>query len=454
MFARGAGLRLLIVSLAILIGLQTTVVGVGAYLRAHEKGSPMQPILINQTVSAMRLIESLPVEDRDLAIAAINSPFIRYRLIESFPEGTLTDKPIPSFRPIIKVYRAALGERPFRVYRRAPSGDGLFGLRKRRIFGDIVIVIQLDKGALVIEPHPDYRRKLLLNFAALLSSIVGVALLAGLVWVSLGATRPVRKMTAAAERLAGDLNAPPIVESGPEPVRRLARAFNKMQADLKHMVDQRTLTLAAVAHDYRTYLTRLRMRAEYIADEKQRAKAEADIEEMTALIDDTLTVAKAGMSRSDAKRIDLADLVADIADAQREVGREVAFSRPPAPVMVAVSPAGAKRAITNVIDNAVRYGMRASVEIAAQAGAAIVHVRDEGPGVPEEELQRLTEPFYRVDASRSRATGGSGLGLAIARSLVEASGGRIDFRNAPAGGLEATITFATGEPPRPAGQRP
>lgn len=447
MFSRGAGLRLIIAALAILIGLQILLVGVGAYLRAHEVGSPLRPVLVHQTVAAVNLIESLPGERRAKALAAINSPFIRYRLIESFPDAAVAGDPIPAFRPIINVYRAALGDRRFQVYRRQRSGDGVFGLRKRVISGDIIVVIKLDAGALIVEPHPDYRRQLLFNFAALLSSIIGVALLAALVWASLSATRPVRRMTAAAERLAGDLDAPPIVESGPEPVRRLARAFNKMQADLKHMVDQRTLTLAAVAHDFRTYLTRLRMRAEYIADDAQRAKAESDIEEMTALIDDTLAAAKAGTSRGDVEQIDLATLVADIADAQREVGRDVVFSRPPAPVIIAASPAGAKRAITNVIDNAVRYGTRACVDIAAEAGAVIVRVRDEGPGVPEAELQRLTDPFYRVDASRSRATGGSGLGLAIARSLVEASGGRIEFRNAPAGGLEATIIFTTAEAP-------
>ena len=441
MFSQGAGLRLLIISLAILIGLQITIVGASVFIRAKELGSPLQPLLIRQTVAAVALIEKTPQDDRGAAIAAINSPFIRYRLIQRFPQSSFPGEPLASFRPIISAYETALRGREFRVYKRESFRRRLLKARRSFIPGNLIIVIKLDYGALVVEPFPNYRRQALFNFAAFLSSIIGVALLAGLVWASLGATRPVQRMTAAAEKLASDLNAPPIVESGPEPVRRLAGAFNKMQADLKKLVNQRTITLAAVAHDFRTYLTRLRVRAEYIEDEAQRAKAVMDIEEMTALIDDTLMVAKADGERAHVETVDLRALLNEILTAQLEMNRDVAFEAPPTPAIARASRAGAKRAITNVVDNAVRYGGRARVEVSHSAEMIDIRVSDEGPGVPEADIQRLADPFFRVDTSRSRMTGGSGLGLAIAQSLVEASGGRIAFRNAPARGLEVTISF-------------
>lgn len=442
----GAGLRALIIALALLIAFQILIVGVGFFLRIRDLGEPTRPQLVNQIAAAAHLLERTGGEERTAALRAINSPFIRYSVVDAFPYADAEPQPLKQFRPIVDIYRMSMPNRKVRLIVRDGAASSFwdeFRIRRRANPVELVFVIGLKDGsALIVEPSPEYRRQVFVNFLALLSSLVGVALLIGLVLASFATTRPLGRLAANAEAFAADLGAPPFDETrGPEAVRNLARAFNRMQTDIRRLVFERQTTLAAVAHDFRTYLTRLRLRAEYMDDETQRAKTVADLEEMTALIEDTLFFAKAEQARATLEDFDFAALARTVVEGAAEAGGRASFAASGEEFLVKGHPRSLKRALVNLVENALKYGGAAHVVLVRRGAEIALFVEDEGPGVPEDKRARLAEPFYRVDDSRSRETGGAGLGLAIAKMLVEASGGALRFGSAARGGLRAEIAL-------------
>ena len=453
----GFGLRLAVIVLAVLLALQLLTIGAGAAIRAREFGEPVQPALIAQAAAAVDLLESLPPERRDQAVRALSSPFLDMRLVGQFETSAPPDaEPLPAFRPVMAAYRAAMPDREIAVYRQrtGPIRSLLSNPRGRILLADeTLVVIALNNGdALAISPSRTYRRHMAVAGLAMISSGLGVVLLIGLVWASLATSRPLRDMARAADAFAGDLDAPPMQEAGPAAVRELAKAFNRMQARLRSLVSERMTVLAGISHDLRTYLTRLRMRAEFIADEPQRDKTVRDLEDMTELLDDTLALAGAlqGTQGRGMERIDLAGLVEEIVELRVEQGQPVFIdptlsSRYSARVEVFGSRPWLNSAIGNLIDNAVRYGKAAHVGVRQGNGEVEVIVEDEGPGVPSAELEKLCDPFYRLETSRSRETGGSGLGLAIANAVAQSLGGRLELRNT-GHGLEARLLFPVAQP--------
>lgn len=449
--SQGAGLRMLIVAMALLVALQILIVGVGFFLRIRDLGEPTRPQIVNQIASAAALLDEKDEDARRRALRAINSPFIRYSLLASFPYAEKTDlAPLPRYRPIVDLYRRNLPGRPFRLIVREGDAARLWGdfrIGRRANPVELVFIVGLaDGAALVVEPSPEYRRQVFINFLALMSSLVGVALLFGLVAASLATSRPLARMAEKAEGFAARLDDAPFDEGrGPEPVRRLARAFNRMREDIRRLVAERQTTLAAVAHDYRTYLTRLRLRADLIADDGQRERTVADLDEMAALIDDTLLFARAGHVQEEAETVDLAALGDAVVAALAETGADATIVAATRPVFVRGHPRALKRAAMNLAENAVKYGRAARLAVERRDTAAVLRVEDEGDGVPDDALKRLAEPFFRLEDSRSRSTGGAGLGLAIARTLVEASGGALVISRGPSGGLRAELVLPKAE---------
>jgi signal transduction histidine kinase len=226
-------------------------------------------------------------------------------------------------------------------------------------------------------------------------------------------------------------------------MRQAARAFNDMQTRLRRLVENRTRMLAAISHDLRTPLTLLRLRAEDVENAAEREKMLATIADMNAMIDATLSFARDEATAEPSRRTDLTALLASLVDDMADAGMPVTME--PAPPLVAdCRPAALKRAITNLIDNAIKYGKvaRASIQaIPGAIGAIEIIIDDDGLGIPEEELARVFQPFYRIERSRSRETGGIGLGLAIALSIVQAHGGELRLANRKGDGLRAVITL-------------
>lgn len=272
----------------------------------------------------------------------------------------------------------------------------------------------------------------------LLALAISMLLLAPLVWwMARRLTRPIRVFAAAAERLGADPEAEPLAPSGPSEVRTAIHAFNDMQASLRNHMRQRTQTVAAIAHDLRTPLTRLRFRAEQ-APEAVRDRMASDIEEMDALIAQAMAFVRGETTPERREPLDLDALAADCAQGFTETGADVSFDGGGA-LRVSGDPAGLRRALGNLIANAVQYGGGARVKAFAADGAAVVTIEDDGPGLPEGELEIVFEPFQRGERSRNRETGGAGLGLTVARQAARASGGDVVLQRREGGGLRARL---------------
>jgi signal transduction histidine kinase len=252
------------------------------------------------------------------------------------------------------------------------------------------------------------------------------------------ATRPLQTLAAAAEELGRDIHRLPLKETGSVEVRRAASAFNTMQKRLIEYIQERTRILAAVSHDLKTPITRLRLRAELLDDPKVRAKFVNDLEEMEEMVSATLDFTR-GLDNVEPRRnVDMMALLESLqADAQ-ELGHEVTISgnvKQPAKA----DPHSLKRCLGNLLDNAWKYGKHVRISVEDSDQELRILVRDDGPGIPETEIEQVFEPFYRVEGSRNRATGGVGLGLSIARNAARANGGDLVLKNHPQGGLVATL---------------
>ena len=264
-------------------------------------------------------------------------------------------------------------------------------------------------------------------------------LLAPVVWLmARRLTRPIRVFAQAAERLGADPDAEPLRPSGPSEVRTAIAAFNDMQASIRQHMRQRTQTIAAIAHDLRTPLTRLRFRAEQAPD-ALRDRMAADVEEMDALIAQAMAFVRGEQQAERREPLDLAVLAADCAAGFAETGADVTFEGSQG-LPVLGDPAALRRALANLIDNAVKFAGSARMVATREGDLAVLHISDEGPGLPPTELETAFEPFYRGERSRNRQTGGAGLGLAVARQAARAAGGDVLLSNRPGGGLEARLT--------------
>jgi len=282
--------------------------------------------------------------------------------------------------------------------------------------------------------------RLLISLVVLLAAVVVLTLIA-VRWV----TRPLKTLAQAAEELGRDINRPPLDEEGPLEVGRAARAFNTMQERLAGFIRERTGIFAAMSHDLKTPITRLRLRAELLDDPELRAKFAKDLQEMEELVSVTLDFMRGLDSGVTTQPIDVGALLESLQEDAIEVGGEVRIEGA-ALTPFHGNPQALKRCVGNLIGNAVSYGKSATLVVEDSAGQLRIHVRDRGPGIPEADLERVFEPFYRREGSRSRETGGTGLGLSIARSIARAHGGDIVLHNLPEGGLEAVLTL-----PRKAG---
>jgi signal transduction histidine kinase len=269
---------------------------------------------------------------------------------------------------------------------------------------------------------------------------LAIILAACLVAVRL-ATRPVMTLGRAARELGENLNAPPMRESGSEEIRAAARAFNHMQRKLQTFVEERTRMLAAVSHDLKTPITRMRLRAEQIPDVTLREKFEHDLHEMEELVSGTLDFMRnLEMEKSERLAVDLNAMLESIVEDRQEAGQPVTLAGETAKPVLAY-PQAIKRCVENLIDNAIKYGAAARIELSQSENATSIAVKDSGPGIPDAELEKVFEPFYRLEASRNRDTGGSGLGLSIARNIARAHGGDIVLGNLEPRGLGATLVL-------------
>ncbi len=278
----------------------------------------------------------------------------------------------------------------------------------------------------------DWQQRVLLWFS--LSALA----MAPFAWmVARRLSQPIKIFAEAAERLGRDPGAPPLAVRGPAEISVAARAFNQMQERLQRYVQDRTAMVGAIAHDLRTPLTRLRFRIEGLPDD-QRAKYAHDLDQMEDMIAATLAFVRDGAPRGERTALELSSLVESLCDEMAETGApaEVELGEK---VVLQGDPLALRRLISNLLENAVKFGGQARARVFRDAGHAVVEIDDDGPGIPAADAEKVFEPFYRREPSRSRQTGGIGLGLAVVRTIARGHGGDVTLHNRAGGGLTARV---------------
>jgi len=272
--------------------------------------------------------------------------------------------------------------------------------------------------------------------------IIGLAAWLGARWLS----RPMHKLAVASQSLGGSLGSvaevPPLDEkTGTVEVRETARIFNSLAHRLHQYLSTRSLMVAAISHDLRTPMTRIRMRLADNPNDPNTVKSIADIKEMDDLIDSALLVFREQENTEPAEVTNVLALVQSLTDDMTETGQPVSFKSLVDQAVTKVQPVTLRRALSNLLVNAVRYGERADVTLNREGSSIVIHIDDHGPGIPESQIERAKQPFFRLDPSRQRRTGGAGLGLYIANDLLSRQGGRLDLSNRKEGGLRAAVSL-------------
>ncbi|WP_068317954.1 ATP-binding protein [Polycladidibacter hongkongensis] len=333
-------------------------------------------------------------------------------------------------------------ERPFpeRFYKRLPlARESLDLLRDlERSGGELALSVQLQEGQWLnirsrfLPPTPPLRTVFLpvIVMALLVSAVV--------ILFVMRITRPLKTLAQAAEKMGRGEAVAPLKTSGPRELQATTFAFNQMQERLQRFIQDQTRMLAAVSHDLRTPITSLRIRAEFIEDDEDREKTIAILEEMQAMVEATLRFARDEAAQETPTQVDLGTLCEALAADYQDMGAAVTAESGDG-LVCRCRPVALKRALRNLIDNALRYGGTAKISVSGNEDVLRVVVRDEGPGIPEDKLKVVFEPFVRLEASRNVETGGIGLGLSICRNIVQAHGGTIQLRNSEGGGLEVII---------------
>lgn len=315
--------------------------------------------------------------------------------------------------------------------------------RRGKLFARTYIAqIRLHDGSIVTFRHllPVASSNLPLRLIALLL-LLGLSTTVLSVWVVRRLTRPLVRFAHAAAGLATNLNQPPLTEAGPQEVQQAAQAFNAMQRDIRRLVDTRAQALSAVSHDLRLPITRLRLRLEGEVAPALRDKIAADLDEMDSMIGDTLAFLRAGSTAEALVTVDLDALLDSVIEDMEELGARVTrqgrCQRP-----IQARPHALRRCMTNLLDNARLYGGDLIQLSAEDDGTEVrVHIRDNGSGIPDDEIDKVLEPYFRLEASRARHTGGSGLGLPIAKAIAEAHGGRLRLHSALGHGVTASVVL-------------
>lgn len=434
---------------------------VGSWIYTADREAAVRAVggfaVAQRITNLTRLVQDTPREQRQRIVGALSDQAFRVSLSAQPPVIASTDDDAPVAQAIKDFLTSELSLAPERQPRvsasplpapvfpgRYPMGHGpmMRGFGAFGPFGgfrDLEAAVPLPDSqwlsfsTALPASGPAFSRQFLLSMG-----IMAVIILIVSVWAVRRVTAPLASLSNAAERLGNDLNAPPMPETGTIETRQASRAFNTMQARLRDLIENRTRLLAAISHDLRTPLTLLRLRAENVENATERDKMLATIAEMDAMVGATLQFAREEATAEPRRPTDLTALLTSVVDDLADAGFPVAME-PAEPIVRECQPGALKRALTNLLDNAVKYGIRARAAIRAASGGVEITIDDDGPGIPEDELTRVFQPFYRVEGSRGRETGGIGLGLAIALSVVQAHGGRLRLSNRPEGGLRASV---------------
>jgi signal transduction histidine kinase len=406
--------------------------------------------LPGRIASLLEVLNAMPDAERPGVIAAAQRPQIHLRLLDG-PFPNLIDSHEPDANQVRSRIEAMLTiPRPVVVADRYRPTDQRSGAGAGRVQSGMLIETALSDGhwllfASSLDPpalDPIASEFSQAAFAAwlILSVLLAVALS---MLAAQRLVKPLSDLARAVEQLGGSGDAPPLSPRGPRELQGTMRAFNRMQERLRRFNEDRTRMIAAMSHDLRTPLTRLRLRTELVEDLDQQQKMLAEIDMMGGMIESVLTFARDDTKHEPRSLVDLSALVEGISQDAADAGDPVTFSGPRA-VTLSCRPTGMRRAISNLVDNAVKYGGSAAITLAHEGERVVITIEDKGPGIPRSEREKVFEPFYRIESSRNPDTGGVGLGLSVTRSIIWEHGGDIVLANRKGGGLSVRLELPTG----------
>ena len=434
--------KTLFTQMVVLLAAAVVVAKLGSWLAyVDEHAIAMQQMQLDETIartaSTIRLISAAPESlYEDALAAASNSKFGFWWDKEGIAAQA---SPTPEALAARDRLKALVGDgvRDVRVLIKRPNGTAATaedGSEEMKFMVSVLFPDGRWLNASTYRSPPPPLTGGPMSFS-ILTSVVMVALVA--FFISCRISRPLKAISEAAERLGRGESVELDENKGPVEVRRAAAAFNAMGARLRRFIDDRTRMLAAVSHDLRTPITNLRLRVELLEEGETKQRMLDNVEELRLTAEAMLSFAREE-GGEEARPVDLASLVGSVCDDMADLGAPVTFDGAPK-LPIVCRPAAMRRVVRNLLENAVSYGAKARVGVAATGQEVRVTVEDDGPGIAPADRERVFEPFVRLEASRNRRTGGVGLGLPIARSIARGHGGDIVLENRPEGGLRAVV---------------
>ncbi len=364
----------------------------------------------------------------------------RHRQLEQRLQRVLADQGHPDVSVMAATRILDRPDQPGPMYRSGLRRDQQD--RRRLRIREIVLAVQLAPDRWItgvymapVPPNDEFGR-LFLGVLVAVGCVLGAA-----IWMSSRLVRPLRELATAATQFGGSQRPEALAVRGPREIRRSLAAFNNMSDRVSDLLREKDVMLGALGHDLRTPLASLRIRVESMEPESEREKAITTIEETTRLLESILDFARTGKASSQTGPFDLREMLARLIEDYVDQGRQVVLDAAPVPTPVVSSEELLSRLFRNLIDNACQHATTVTVKIEQTASHTTISVLDDGPGIPEEQLQLVRQPFYRTDASRNRRGGGSGLGLALADSIVRTLGGDLHLTNRKPRGLSAVVTL-------------
>jgi signal transduction histidine kinase len=431
--------RLFLILVLVTLGIQVFSFGGVVVLMGREGRTSMNEFMATDVVFTKTRLQNLPQAERSAQLNELNQRG-QYRLtLEDVGEASHPSLASAALEDTAAVLQKHLGQA---------------GLRSDKPARPILWRPQ-DEACPAIELPFNAQQNLIVSFpgrkppfappsmstALVYLLVVSLLVMAAAWWAVRLATRPLTRLANAAQSLGQNLDAPPLPETGPSEVRRASSAFNTMQRAIQAHLNERTQILASISHDLKTPLTRLRLRLGTLPEGEDRQRLEQDIDAMNLLIQEGLDYAHSSQLREPLVPVDVNALLETVVERYTDMGQSVQLegnaSNP-----VQCAPRALERALQNLVDNAVKYGERARIQLRQDRQTLHIRIEDDGPGVPPALLDKILEPFFRTETSRNRDTGGTGLGLAIAHNLLRAQGAQLSLTNREPQGLVATVVFA------------
>ena len=438
--------RLLLIVFALLIAFLALAVAMSFISQERRTPGTERFPVPAQTAAIVELLDRTEEGQRAGVLRAVsNERFVVTITRESLSPGPTASR-MPAVEWLVSQYLETLPERDVRVFIGEDQSMGTIAraLERFKLASSTQISIQValrDGSFAVFRLRGDSTRRVFGVPAGFWLGVIGCLLAAVAMWAIVREARPLTALAHSVERFSEDGQPRNVDPQGAPEIRHLISASNAMQSRIAALLKGRTMLLGAISHDLKTYVTRLRLRAEFIEPQDQQKRAVRDLDDMTDLIDTALSVARGTLTAERRQRVDLYALISEEIELRPDEPIDLKSPGSIEAFIINGDTVSLKSVIANLLDNAARYAENCRVILESHADGICVIVEDDGPGIPESDRETVFEPFYRLDPSRIKDTGGSGLGLAIAKQIVEGHGGRINLEVSGLGGARFQIVL-------------